>query len=74
MDISQLHSLPIDEKIELIGALWDDIDDSNAPITLSPGVVAEIKRRREELEQNPEIAIDRDEMWRRVNEARRTDA
>ena len=73
MDISQLQTLPIDQKLEIIGLLWDDIDDSNAPITLSPAVIAEIDRRRAELDADPSIAIDRDEMWRRVNESRRSD-
>ena len=73
MDISKLQMLPVDQKIEIIGQLWDDIDDSNAPISISPAVIAEIDRRRAELAANPAIAIDRDEMWRRVNESRRQD-
>ena len=73
MDISELQSLPIDQKIEIIGKLWDDVVDSDAPIFLSPAVIAEIDRRRAELDADPSIAIDRDEMWRRVDESRRRD-
>ena len=73
MDISELRSLSIDEKIEIIGKLWDDVVDSDAPIVFSPAVIAEIDRRRAELAADPSIAIDRDEMWRRVNEIRRHD-
>ena len=73
MDISKLQTLPVDQKIEIIGQLWDDIDDSNAPISLSPAVIAEIDRRRAELAADPSNSIDRDEMWRRVNESRRQD-
>ena len=73
MDISELQSLPIDQKIEIIGKLWDDVVDSDAPIVLSPAVIAEIDRRRAELDADPSIAIDRDEMWQRVDESRRRD-
>ena len=71
MDISELQALPIDQKIEIIGQLWDNIDDSKAPIELSPSVIAEIDRRRAELNADPSIAIDRDELWSRVDEARK---
>jgi putative addiction module component (TIGR02574 family) len=73
MDISKLQLLPVDQKIEIIGQLWDGIDDSNAPIELSPAVIAEIERRVAELAANPQIAIDREEMWKRVNKSRRRD-
>ena len=70
MDISELQALPIAEKMEVIGKLWDDIVESGVPIELSPVVIAEINRRRAELDAVPDVAIDRDEMWRRVNESR----
>lgn len=71
MDISELQSLPIDQKIEIIGRLWDDIDDSSTPIRLSPAVIAEVEARRVEHDADPLAGISRDEMWRRVNQTRR---
>jgi putative addiction module component (TIGR02574 family) len=73
MDISELRSLPIDQKIEIIGKLWDDVIDSDSPIVLPPTVIAEIDRRRAAIDADPSIAIDRDELWRRVNESRLDD-
>jgi putative addiction module component (TIGR02574 family) len=70
MDISDLHNLPTDEKLKIVAALWNNIAESDAPIVLSPAVMAEVDRRRAELAADPSIAIDRDEMWQRVNEIR----
>ena len=68
MDISELYNLPTHQKLEIVTKLWDNIVASDAPIILSPEVIAEVDRRIAELDANPSIAIDRQEMWRRVNE------
>lgn len=67
MDTTTLHQLPNDEKLRIIFELWDDLAASNAPIHLPTEVVAEAHRRRDELIANPEIAIDDEELWRRVD-------
>ena len=71
MDINELQSLPVDQKLAIIGQLWDDIGDSNAPIVLSPSVIAEVDRRRAESTADPSTLVDRKEMWTRANQARR---
>ena len=65
-----LYNLPIDQKIEIVTKLWDNIVDSDAPITLSPEVIAEVDRRLAEFNADPSVGIDREEMWRRVGEGR----
>lgn len=67
VDISELRKLPMEEKLRIIEALWDDIAASDEPIVLQPGQLEEVRRRSEELKADPSIAIDRDELWRRVN-------
>ena len=47
--------------------LWDDLARSGLPLTLPAEDLEEIDRRREELRNDPSLAIDADEMWRRVN-------
>ena len=69
MDISDLYNLPTDEKLRIVSALWDNIAESTAPLEFPPAVLAEIERRRLELIADPSIGIDRDEMWRRVNQS-----
>jgi putative addiction module component (TIGR02574 family) len=61
-----LRALPPDQKLALVTELWDDLAAS-APLTLPPEELVEMQRRRDEMLANPGIAIDRDELWRRVN-------
>ena len=67
IDISQLQNLPVAEKLRIVEALWDDIGASDEPIVLHPWQRDEAKRRSEEMKSDPSIAIDRAELWRRVN-------
>lgn len=67
MNTTDLHNLPADRKIELVFQLWDEIVDSDTPIELSESVKAEMDRRCGELDADPSIAIDQEELWRRVN-------
>jgi len=68
MDTSSLQGLPADQKIKLVFEIWDEIAASDTPIVLSDNVISEIDRRCSELDSSPSLAIDEDEMWRRVNE------
>jgi putative addiction module component (TIGR02574 family) len=61
-----VRALPPDQKLALVTELWDDLAAS-APLNLPPEEIAEMLRRRDEMLANPGIAIDRDELWRRVN-------
>ncbi len=61
-----LGALPPDQKLAIVTQLWDDLAAS-APLRLPEDELEEMNRRREELLANPEIAIDADEVWRRVD-------
>lgn len=67
VDINELKSLPLSEKLRLVELLWDDISASNEPIDLHAWQFNEATRRGEELRADPSIAIDRKELWRRAN-------
>ena len=67
IDLSDLHKLPVSEKLRIVEALWDDIGASDEPVVLQPWQRDEGKRRSDELKADPSIAIDRAELWRRVN-------
>jgi len=73
MDISELSALPAAQKIQIIGELWNEVIESKEPINLSPEVIAEIEKRRAQLRTDPSSAIDRDELWRQVDESRKRD-
>ncbi len=61
-----LRTLPPSQKLEIVTQLWDDLAKS-ARLTLPEDELAEMNRRREEMLANPSIAIDADELWRRVD-------
>ncbi len=67
VDINDLKNLPIAEKLRLVEILWDDISTSSEPIALHPWQFEEAGRRREELKAKGSLAIDRDELWRRID-------
>ena len=68
MPTRDLHKLPADKKLKILFELWDDIASSKETIALPDCVKSEIDRRCAEHEADPSIAIDEDEMWRRVDE------
>ncbi len=67
IDLTDLRSLPVSEKLRIVEALWDDIGASGEPIVLQPWQRDEAQRRSSEMKADPSIAIDRAELWRRVN-------
>ena len=69
-DVKQLRALSVEEKLHLIGLLWDDLSESAAEIALSQQTIDEVKRRQAELAADPSIAVSHDEMWRRIRESR----
>ena len=66
-DISNLRDLPVSEKLRIVTQLWNDIAASSEPIVVPPDVLREASRRSAELKADPSMAIDDDELWRRVD-------
>lgn len=67
IDITNLRDLPIVDKLRIVTQLWDDIAASTDSIVVPPELLQEASRRSAELKANPSIAIDDDELWRRVD-------
>ncbi|MFV1965923.1 MAG: addiction module protein [Pirellulaceae bacterium] len=67
IDISNLRDLPVADKLRIVTQLWDDIAASADPLVVPPDVLREASRRSAELKADPSIAIDDDELWRRVD-------
>ena len=66
-DINSLRNLPVADKLRIVTQLWDDIASSTEPIVVPQDVLLEAARRSAELKSDPSIAIDDDELWRRVD-------
>jgi putative addiction module component (TIGR02574 family) len=67
IDITDLRALPVADKLRIVTQLWDDIAASNEPVVLPPEILQKAARRSQELKDDPSIAIDDDELWRRVD-------
>ena len=67
VDIAELRNLPIADKLRIVTQLWDDIAASTEPVVVPPDVLRDVERRSAELKADPSIAIDDDELWRRVD-------
>jgi putative addiction module component (TIGR02574 family) len=58
-----INQLSIDERIELVQAIWDGIADEQAHIPLTEEQLRELDRRLAEHEANPDDVIP----WEEVN-------
>jgi len=67
IDVQGLRNLSVAEKLRLVELLWDDIGASEEPIVLQPWQFQEAAPRSAELKTGPSVAIDRAELWRRVD-------
>jgi putative addiction module component (TIGR02574 family) len=66
IELEELRKLPIIDKLRIVEQLWEDIADSGEPFPLQAWHQEEARRRSEELDRNPEIAITRAELWQQV--------
>lgn len=64
--IEQATGLPVDERLELIGAIWDGIDHSTRPV--SPPVAALIEERVADAKTKPLDGKPWDEVRRSLRE------
>ena len=68
VELDQLRKLPIADKLRIVEELWDDIGASDEPLVLRAWHKDEATRRANELEADPDIAITREGLWKRVDE------
>ena len=67
VELDQLRKLPVADKLRIVEELWDDIGASDEPLVVRAWHKDEANRRANELEANPDIAITREELWKRVD-------
>lgn len=71
MDIQQtladLSALPIDDRLQLVQLLWDSIP-AEAEVTVSDGQQIELNRRIAAHDADPESAISREDLERRLKD------
>ena len=66
--LEEVLRLPVAERIRIVEAIWDSIADSPEALDLSDEQKAELDRRLEGLEKNPDACSPwsevRDRVWR----------
>ncbi len=67
MNTTDFRDMPVADKLRLVTQLWDEIASSSEPIVVPPEVIREASRRSAEIAADPTLAIDDDELWRRVD-------
>jgi putative addiction module component (TIGR02574 family) len=65
--IDELCALPIDDRLRVVAAVWDSLPEQ-AIVPLSPEQRAELKRRVDAYEANPEDLLTWDQMLEQVRE------
>lgn len=66
MQMDELRKLPLDEKLRIVEALWDDIGSSHTTTPVPGWARTEATRRARELQDNPEATLTRAEVWKCV--------
>lgn len=67
IDMEALKKLPLSDKLEIIAALWKDVEAEACASCLTAEQWAEIRRRSAEMEADPNEGISEEEFWERVD-------
>ena len=65
-EFSHLLALDMPQKLELIGALWQSMEDERQQIPVSEEWIAELDRRKAAAQQNPESLIPWEQLKQRL--------
>jgi putative addiction module component (TIGR02574 family) len=65
--LAELTSLPVAERLRVVESLWNSID-VDAPVAVSPEQRAEIRRRVDAHEKNPDELLTWDQVLDRLRD------
>jgi len=64
--ISELKSLSVSERLQLVEDLWDSIASDQEALPDHPVVIEEIRRRRAKFDANPGSGMSWDQMKKQI--------
>ena len=64
--ISELKSLPVPERLQLVEDLWDSIASDQESLPDHSAVIEEIRRRRARFDANPDSEVTWDKMKKSI--------
>jgi len=65
-DLGYLLNMDVSQKLDLIGVLWQSIDDSGQTIEMPDSLVDELDRRKAAALKNPESLVPWETIRRRL--------
>jgi putative addiction module component (TIGR02574 family) len=68
--LSELTSLSVPEKLQLVEDLWDSIASDQESLPDHPAVIEEIQRRRARFDANPGSGVVWEEIKKRIRAGR----
>jgi len=68
--ISELRSLPLAERLQLVEDLWNSIVEDQDSLPDSPAVIAEVRARKARFMANPASGVSWDETKARIRSGR----
>jgi putative addiction module component (TIGR02574 family) len=64
--LDEIKKLDVNERLDLVQAIWDSIEEESVPADLTDGQKADLSRRMAELRDNPADVLTFDELMARV--------
>jgi putative addiction module component (TIGR02574 family) len=64
--LTVVESWPVEDRLRLVEAVWDGIADQGYEPELTEEMKAELDRRIEELDRNPDVGVPWEEVKARV--------
>ena len=65
-DTNSLRKLSVEQRLELMDRIWATLVEEDADLPVDPEVLAEMRRRADELRAHPERGISHEEMMKRL--------
>jgi putative addiction module component (TIGR02574 family) len=65
-DFNYLLTLDVPQKLDLIGALWQSIDDPSRQIPMPDSLIAELDRRKAAAERDPSLLVPWESIKKRI--------
>ena len=66
VDLSDILRLPVSERIDVVGQIWDSVAADSDAVPVTPEQREELDRRLKEHEQNPNDVVEWSEVERRI--------
>jgi putative addiction module component (TIGR02574 family) len=68
--LDDIKRLDVNDRLLLVQAIWDTIDEESVPVDLTDGQKADLSRRMKELDENPSIGLTWEQLKARLQSSK----